>query len=97
MLVGINFFPSTLEEEIRQNIETIVTTIAGSVPLDRGFGLPVTAIDNSPLIARARLTGQVMTAIAKQEPRVEVTSVDYRLERERLIPVVSYRIKEGAP
>lgn len=95
--MNINFSPQSLEEEIRQNIETIVTTVIGSVPLDRGFGLPVTEVDGTPDIAQARLTGQVMTAIAKYETRAEVTGVSFTQDHDRLVPIVFYRIKEATP
>lgn len=93
--MGIDFFPSSTEEEIQQNIITIVGTLSGSVPLDRGFGIPLSSVGDTLVFAKARLTGQVKTAIATYEPRVEVTGVTFTQEKERLLPVVTYRVKEG--
>ncbi|MDP5277136.1 GPW/gp25 family protein [Chengkuizengella axinellae] len=90
-------FGATGESEIIQNIQTILTTIKGTVPLDRGFGLDITSLDGPIQIVKAKLTHEIVNAIQEYEPRVNVESVQFhenRLEG-KLIPIVKVNLKEG--
>ena len=40
-LRNINMFPNSVYEEIIQNVRVLLTTIKGTVPLDRDLGLIV--------------------------------------------------------
>ncbi|MDQ0114350.1 GPW/gp25 family protein [Paenibacillus harenae] len=86
----------TREEEIIQNIKTILGTVQGSVPLDRGFGIDIATIDEPIPIAKARLTGTVLTAIQTYEPRVEVLQVLFEEDHSigQLKPIVQINIRE---
>jgi len=41
----VNLFPQTVIEEILQNVSVLLTTVVGSVPLDRNLGINATFID----------------------------------------------------
>lgn len=73
----INFAPGSLEEEVLQNVKTILTTTKYSVPLDREFGLSATMLDDPIPIAKAKLTAEIITAIRRWEPRARVVEVRY--------------------
>jgi len=93
----IDFAP-TPEAELIQNVRTILTTIQGTVPLDRAFGIEHTITDEPTLIARARLTSAIVAAVKEYEPRVNVTQVEYKADDDqgRLIPIVYIEpVEEG--
>jgi len=93
---AVNFAPSVLDE-IVQNLRTIITTVQGSVPLDRGFGVDYADLDVAIPVAQARLTARIVEAIREYEPRVEVTAVTYAADHQtgQLMPTVRFRLKEG--
>jgi len=90
----IHFNP-TLAEEIDQNIRSILTTLKGSVPLDRSFGLNIGTVDDPSGIARARLSAAVIEAIKKYEPRAVVSRVDFRQVIEGQLRPVVYLMING--
>lgn len=73
----ITFAPHSIEEEVIQNIRTILTTRRGSVPLDRDFGLDTSIIDQPVNRIRALLTTDIIETVERYEPRAEVTAVDF--------------------
>lgn len=85
-----------------QNVRTILATIKGTVPLDRTFGIDDTIVDNPQPVAQARLTGEVIEAIERWEPRVKVVKVSWvRLDNSetadgRLVPRVRVRIRDAS-
>lgn len=86
---SIKFSPSP-SEEIIQNVRTILGTLQGSVPLDRGFGIDSTIIDEPVMIAKARLTSAIIEAIELFESRavVEVVRFEDDLLNGKLVPIV---------
>lgn len=64
-------------DSIKQNIQVIASTFAGTVPLDRAFGISPDVVDQPDIIAQALLTNELMAAIAEFEPRAEVTSIEF--------------------
>lgn len=73
----INLFPQTIVEEVMQNIRTLLSTIVGSVPLDRELGMEATFIDEPEPRAMMRLSIFALETIQEYEPRVEVTNIDF--------------------
>lgn len=87
---------------ICQNIRMIILTLSWSVPLDRAFAHDGRMVDSPAPNATARLTGQLIDAIEKYEPRVEVESVEFvyhdqagQLQEGRLTPRVKFKLKKG--
>lgn len=76
-LNDIDFTPATEYEEILQNVRTILTTLKKTVPLDREFGIDGELLDLPIAAAQAKLTGEIVAAVARYEPRAKVVSVAY--------------------
>lgn len=89
----INLQPENEIEEIMQNINTLLQTPKGSVPLYRDFGLNTTLGDEPLLVAKARVSSEVFHVIEKYEPRVKVMEIDFAMGEGVLIPKVKVRLK----
>lgn len=76
-LTDINLFPQTIVQEIVQNIGILLTTVVGSVPLNRDLGLQETFIDDPQPRAMMQLSIFALETIQDYEPRVEVTEIDF--------------------
>lgn len=76
-LDGVNFRPASLQEEVLQNVRTILATRRGTVPLDRAFGVAWDFVDLPIQVARARISQDVIDAIEDYEPRAEVVRVTF--------------------
>lgn len=76
-LDGVDFAPATEHKEILQNVRCIIATVKQSVPLDRAFGIDASFVDKPMVVAQAMFTSEIISAIQKYEPRVEVESVDW--------------------
>ena len=74
---GIDLAPSSTAVEVRQNVNTIITTPKGAVPLDRAFGITPELLDRPIGVAQAKLTAEIVQAINKYEPRAKVERVLY--------------------
>ncbi|EGG33442.1 lysozyme [Paenibacillus sp. HGF5] len=96
----MNFRPATLAEELTQNIRTILTTPYGSAPFARSIGLDYEIVDEPLPILKARLSGVITMAIMEQEPRAEITEIQFHMNEQdkmngRLLPIIKFRIAEG--
>jgi phage baseplate assembly protein W len=84
----INFAAAGADEVI-QNVKTIITTPAGTVPFDRDFGIDWSILDLPIQDAKARLTVEYIEKIKKYEPRASIKSVSFVVnEQGQLIPKV---------
>lgn len=94
--VAVDFSPATAIEEILQNVRTILATPVYSVPLDRAFGVNAELLDLPMPVARAKLAAEIVQAVQKFEPRVEVIKVLFAGDTiaGRLQPTVRLRLKE---
>jgi len=89
-------FGATGLAEILQNVRTILTTVRGTVPLDRSFGIDQSPLDSPGLVARAKMTPIIIKALKTYEPRVVVQSVTYSEDEQgRLIAAVTVELAEG--
>lgn len=90
---------ATGREEIIQNVKTILSTVKGSVMLDRTFGLSGEYVDLPGPVLEARLAHEIVEEVERQEPRVEVVEVRWSKATEagdgKMVPVVLIKIKEG--
>lgn len=80
--------------EVMQNVRTILSTVRGSVPLDRSFGVDLALLDSPLPIAQAKLSNEIMAAVNKYEPRAQVVQVTYSGDGldGKLVPKVRLRI-----
>lgn len=63
-------------ESIKQNVQIIATTFAGTCTLDRELGVDPSILDQPENYARLLMIGAIIEAVETGEPRVEVISVD---------------------
>lgn len=93
----INLAPATLIEEVLQNVAMIISTVKGTAPLHRDFGISATALDMPIAAAQSILIADIFDAIEMYEPRAEVVSVTFKGDGMAgiLIPVLEVRINEG--
>lgn len=75
--VVVDWAPVTEIEEIVQNVRTILSTLQGTVPLDRDFGISGYIVDDPTPLAQARLTAEIVRVLQRYEPRVKVIKVSY--------------------
>lgn len=74
---SVNFAPETIEEEIVQNVRTILKTRIGTVPFARNFGITWEHLDKPIPVARAVMQAAIVDAVAEFEPRAKVEKVIY--------------------
>lgn len=90
---AIDFAPDTVVEEVLQNVRTILTTIKGSIPLDREFGIDGEVVDLPINVAKAKLTNEIFRAIRIYEPRAVIESITFDGELSgRLLPTLEVSI-----
>ncbi len=80
--IAVNFSPSSVAEEILQNVRTICSTVVGSVPLDRDFGMSMDMLDQPINLSRMLFQSAVIQALAKYEPRAKLVSIDFSTDEE---------------
>ena len=73
-MIVINWAP-TPTEEVLQNVNTLLATEVGSVPLARDLGTPQDVVDSPMSLAGAKLQASIIKAVRTYEPRVKVESV----------------------
>lgn len=81
-------------EEVRQNIRAIVSTIQGTCPFHRDFGIDSEIVDLPTPAAAALLQVSIINAIETYEPRALVTDVEIKTEGSRLVPKISFTLRE---
>ena len=84
--------------EIAQNVRTILSTIRGTLFLDRTFGINGEIIDKPLPVAMAYYSSDIVQEVEKQEPRAQVVSVSFMPSDAadgELIPMVRIKIREG--
>lgn len=82
---------------VLQNVAIILKTRQQSVPLYRGFGLPMRFIDKPIPVAKPMLIAEITEAISEYEPRATVLNVTFEIDESvpgRLIPTVEVEIND---
>lgn len=89
----VNLMPTTEIEEVLQNVKTILSTVQGTVPLDREFGVDKKIIDLPISVVQAKITTAIVKAINKFESRARVRKVLYdNMERETMDGQIKPRV-----
>lgn len=92
----INFAPLTVLDEVDQNIKCILTTVAGTVPLERAFGLDSSSTDLPTPFLQSQMTNKIVAAIQDYEPRAVVDNVTYESDGHgKVTPKVIFHLAEG--
>lgn len=90
-----SFAPDNIYQEILQNVKAIITTIKGSVPLDRAFGISPDVIDEPINIARAKLSAEIVKAVKEFEPRANIRSINFSGDYENAQIKLNVRIVQN--
>lgn len=78
-----------LREELLENAATILSTLRGTNPQDRGMGLVSSDIIGQPVYAaKGAFTVQAIEQIDTYEPRLSVVKVDFECRESKIIPKV---------
>ena len=78
-----------LREELLENAATILSTLRGTNPQDRGMGLVSSDIIGRPAYAaRGAFTVQAIEQIDTYEPRLSVVEVNFEYGESKIIPKV---------
>lgn len=89
----ISLIPDTELAEILQNVQTIISTMKGTIPLDREFGIDSRVIDLPMHVAQAKLSSEIFQAIKHYEPRVTIEDISFTATLEgRLVPKVKVSV-----
>lgn len=95
ILREIDFSPASSVAEIVQNVKTIISTVVGTVPLDRDFGVDSDLVDLPMPVARARLAAELIEKVERYEKRVKVLRVTFSGDGDgHLIPRLEVDILE---
>ena len=86
--------------EIIQNVRMILSTIKGSLYLDRDFGLNPDLIDMPQMQAAFKYREEIINQIERYEPRVNVLEINFTTDKNdlmngTLLPVIKIEIKNG--
>ena len=76
-LTNIRFNDMDPVSSVLQNIAVLLSTIKGTVPQYRDFGLTATFLDKPMPIAKMMMIAEVREAIEKWEPRARYVSIDF--------------------
>lgn len=63
------------KEEILVNLQTLVSTPAGTVPLDRDFGIDPSVLGPTIDVAQSRFAIELINKVTKYEPRASALEV----------------------
>lgn len=80
---------------ILQNVAIILSTVKGTCPLYRQFGISAEYVDKPIPVAQVVMYADIKEAIEEYEPRVEVTGIDFAVsasEPGKLIPTVTVEV-----
>lgn len=77
LLGSVDFAPESAAAEIVQNVRCILSTAAGTVPLDRAFGTDWSMVDRPLPVAKALFIAEVADAVRKYEPRAVLRGVEF--------------------
>ena len=93
----INLTPTTVYEEVMQNLYFLYSSMEYDVPLDRELGLNATYIDKSIGTAKALVAIDIYDKTEEYEPRAEIVNIEFEIDYERgmLKPVVEVIINDG--
>lgn len=74
----------------QEQLTVLCSTIAGTVPLDREFGIDATCLSQSAEVAEVLLSVEIMEKVEKYIPELVVNSVDFEYTTDgKLTPIIS--------
>jgi len=84
-------------EEVMQNIQTILTTRRGTVPLDRDFGISFEFLDSPINKTKAKAEQEIFLQLKKYEPRAVLKQIiwDTDILSGQITPRVKIGVRNG--
>lgn len=76
-LTAIRFNDADPVSSVLQNIAVLLSTVKGSVPLYRDFGLSAIFLDKPMPVAKMMMIAEIREAIEKWEPRARFVSIAF--------------------
>ncbi len=76
----MNLFTTNEQEQIKRNVELILSTVKGSVPLNRDFGLDISFVDMPTAKVAALARKQIYEQVKKYEPRATIKSISFKID-----------------
>lgn len=79
MNIKVDFtIDSSIDTELLMSIQTLCSTYAGTIPLDRRVGLDSSVISESIDISKEIITADIFDKVEKYIPEVEVIEVSFK-------------------
>ena len=92
----INLQPSSVIDEVIQNVRMILSTVIYTVPYDRSLAITGDYLDNPIQLNKALVKADIFNAIKNREPRAEVINISFEGDalEGKLKPTVRILINE---
>ena len=88
-LTAIDFAPAETAE-ILQNCRTIISTVKGSAPLHRNFGIDAENLDKPINISQAQITAEIARQISLYEPRAKLKKCTVTGNLDGTLEIIAY-------
>lgn len=83
-----------LSDDIMNCLNCLYSTVEGTCPMDREFGITIEAVDKPQQVAKNIYALDVVEKTEKYIPSVEVEEVTFEVDGERLIPHIKLKENE---
>lgn len=95
-MINLNIAPTTVEEEVIQNLWVLYSSLEYDCPLDRGLGMKADYIDRPIETAKALAMSDIYDKTAEYEPRAEIVDISFSADYQRgiLKPIVEVEVSE---
>ena len=77
-----------LNEDIIRCLKTLYSTIAGTQPMARDFGIDVSFVGMPAEVIKNQYALEIIEKTEKYEPRVSVSEVTFEMNNDVLIPTI---------
>lgn len=83
-----------LSQDIMKRLNCLYSTVEGTCPMNREFGITIEAVDKPPQVAKNIYALDVVEKTEKYIPDVEVEEVTFEVDGENLIPHIKLKENE---
>lgn len=92
----MKLFVDSEVEEIKRNIDFIISTVKGTCPFYRDFGIDTSFIDRPVNEAKTLFIKEITSAIERYEPRAVIDKIEFNIDNEgALVPVITLKGAEN--
>nr|WP_315101254.1 hypothetical protein [uncultured Catonella sp.] len=92
--IDLNIEPTTVEEEVIQNLWVLYSSLEYDCPLDRGLGMKADYIDRPIETAKALAMSDIYEKTEEYEPRADIVDISFSADYENgiLKPIVEVEV-----